>query len=270
MIMCDADFRPWHGELIIYCRDNVFYNRANPLEVQKNMKCKAAACDHEKYGIACFNHPDNRNRREAEFSQALERSSRAVEEVGGDRASYSKWSGSGSRRCSVNCHDGYENQGSNVAVCDLKSGVWNLLPGTCEEIHEEKGIGCVAPQNLDNGKWNCKLTDNESSMRGDEFDDITDEEAEEFNLYNTEQMSMVADRGMWELVPGFDARKRREVVSDSKWSQQLGRFASEKYLVCQMNCKEGFQPKNDNLNKIGCRMSDANWLKKFQKTTHVW
>merc|ERR1711972_522379 len=53
MIMCDEGFRPWHGELIIYCRDNVFYNMKNPLEVQKNMKCKEAPCDIEKYGIAC-------------------------------------------------------------------------------------------------------------------------------------------------------------------------------------------------------------------------
>ena len=71
MIKCAENFRPWHGELIIVCRDGVYYNRKNPLEVQKNMKCKEAPCDPEKYGIACFNHPKNRERREGEFERAL-------------------------------------------------------------------------------------------------------------------------------------------------------------------------------------------------------
>lgn len=71
MIKCAENFRPWHGELIIVCRNGVYYNRKNPLEVQKNMKCKEAKCDPDKYGIACFNHPKNRQRREGEFERAL-------------------------------------------------------------------------------------------------------------------------------------------------------------------------------------------------------
>jgi len=71
MIKCAENFRPWHGELIIVCRNGVYYNRKNPLQVQKNMKCKEANCDPDKYGIACFNHPKNRERREGEFERAL-------------------------------------------------------------------------------------------------------------------------------------------------------------------------------------------------------
>merc|ERR1712110_336116 len=51
----------------IYCRDNVYYNLQNPTEVQKNMKCKEAPCDVERFGVACYNHPANRQRRDTEF-----------------------------------------------------------------------------------------------------------------------------------------------------------------------------------------------------------
>ena len=166
MIMCDEGFRPWHGELIIYCRDGVFYNMKNPLEVQKNMKCKEAPCDIEKYGIACFNHPKNRNRREAEFTEALERSARDAEEVGGRHGpgvhahggghlhghghthghSHGHWHTTDSRRCNVHCNEGYSIQGANMAVCNYHSGVWEMLPGKCVKDERDSDVGCVAPQ----------------------------------------------------------------------------------------------------------------------------
>jgi hypothetical protein len=287
MIMCDEGFRPWHGELIIYCRDGVFYNRKNPLEIQKNMKCKEAPCSVDKYGIACFNHPQNRNRRDADFTDALARSNwkrdadateEAADEEGEDRGyghghghghvqgGPSHWQGPDSRRCNVRCNDGYENEGSKMAVCNYKTGTWELTPGTCEEIEVEKTLGCVAPQDdIDYGKLKCKLTSDEDEMRGEGFVAISEEESQEFAEWNTETMALVADRGMWELVPGF-ARKRRD--TSSAWGMQLARHASEMYLVCWVNCKDGYEPKDASLNKIGCRMSDGKWLKPFKSGTH--
>ena len=273
MIMCDEDFRPWHGELIIYCRDNVFYNRNNPLEVQKNMKCKEAPCDVEKYGIACYNHANNRERRNVEFTEALSRSNRAAGEIGGtdENRGNLHWHDSSSRKCNVKCNDGYEIHGSNMAVCNYKTGTWELTPGTCKEVVVEKNLGCVAPQSsLDFGKWKCKLTSDEGDMRGEGTEAITEEEAAAFAEYNTETMALVTERGMWELVPGFDDARRKRRDSNAKWNMQLARYASEQYLVCWMACKDGYEPKDLSLNKIGCRMSDAKWIKPYKKSVHSW
>ena len=268
MIMCNEGFRPWHGELIIYCRDGVFYNRKNPLEIQKNMKCKEAPCNVEKYGIACFNHPQNRNRRDADFTDALQRSRRDAEEVGGDRHGGLHWHGPDSRRCNVKCMDGYYNEGSEMAVCNYRSGTWELTPGKCKKEEEEKTLGCVAPQDdIEYGKLKCKLTSDEDEMRGEGFVELSEEEAKEFAEWNTETMALVADRGMWELVPGF-ARKRRD--TSAAWGMQLARYASEQYLVCWVTCKDGYEAKDAALNKIGCRMSDGKWLKPFKSGTHKW
>ena len=130
------------------------------------MKCKEAPCDIEKYGIACFNHPKNRNRREAEFTEALERSARDAEEVGGRHGSgvhahggghlhghghnhghsHGHWHTTDSRRCNVHCNEGYSIQGANMAVCNYHSGVWEMLPGKCVKDERDSDVGCVAPQ----------------------------------------------------------------------------------------------------------------------------
>merc|ERR1712110_221456 len=45
-------------------------------------------------------------------------------------------------------------------------------------------------------------------------------------------------------------------------------MGAESYLVCWVECKEGYEPKDPSLNKIGCRMSDGKWLKPFKAGTH--
>jgi len=269
MIKCAENFRPWHGELIIVCRNGVYYNRKNPLEVQKNMKCKEAKCDPDKYGIACFNHPKNRERRDGEFERAL-RTVRSVEEERGKNKKVQKnqdYNSVGFRRCTATCKNGYVMQGSTMAICNMDSGLWEVVPGTCVATYGgRETVSCVAPQALDNGKWKCKLTTNEADMRGEEFVEISEDEAEEFNNYNKQAMSEVAERGLWDIVPDHEARKRRS--TDSQWGNQIARFASTTYLVCQMKCNSGFVPKQENSVKIGCRQTDTEWIKPFSKKVH--
>jgi hypothetical protein len=163
--------------------------------------------------------------------------------------------------------DGYYNEGSDYAVCNYRTGSWELLPGKCKKEEEEKTLSCVAPQDdVEYGKLKCKLTSDEDEMRGEGFVEISEEEATQFAEWNTETMALVADRGMWELVPGFDQRKRRD--TSAAWGMQLARYASEQYLVCWVQCKDGYEPKDASLNKIGCRMSDGKWLKPFKSNTH--
>ena len=65
-----------------------------------------------------------------------------------------------------------------------------------------------------------------------------------------------------------ESRKRR--ATDAAWGMQLSRHSTETYLVCYMDCDEGYEPFDSSLNKIGCRMSDATWMKPFAKSTHKW
>ena len=95
----------------------------------------------------------------------------------------------------------------------------------------------------------------------------TVEEIKEFNEYNTQTMKDVVDRGLWELVPGF-SRKRR--ATDAEWGMQLARYSSMRYLVCHLDCNEGFEPVDVSNDKIACQMTDGKWIKDFQQKKHKW
>ena len=207
-----------------------------------------------------------------EFVEALARSSRSAQEIGSGESAEDRgahhWHTMGSRRCDVTCKDGYALNGPNMGVCNYHTGTWELLPGKCEKQEEERHVGCVAPQdNPENGKWKCKLTTDADEISGMGMRAPTVEEIKEFNEYNTQTMKDVVDRGLWELVPGF-SRKRR--ATDAEWGMQLARYSSMRYLVCHLDCNEGFEPVDVSNDKIACQMTDGKWIKDFQQKKHKW
>lgn len=79
-----------------------------------------------------------------------------------------------------------------MAICNMDSGIWEVVPGTCMATYGgRETVSCVAPQALDNGKWKCKLTTDEADMRGEEFVEISEDEAEEFNNYNKQVTRLI-------------------------------------------------------------------------------
>ena len=279
MIKCDEGFRPWHSNLVILCRNGIYYNRNNPTEVQKNMKCKEAPCDVERFGVACYDHPANRERREAEFEAALNEE---------PAVAAGRWHQPTPplKTCQVQCNSGYQNTGSPVAECDLNTGEWRTMPGQCEPVPDNT-LGCAAPDDVAYGEWKCWVSNDSDDMRGasNTLPPDGSQQREDGKKKKKKQKQKAQDKGLFEFIPssgmskdefedyvdrsfGFDAVRRRRSANDA-WSDAIGRWGSQ-YFICQLECDAGYELKDFNYNKVGCRMSDNHWLKPYIQKKHFW
>merc|ERR1711990_660557 len=284
MIKCDEGFRPWHNNLVIFCRDNVYYNLQNPTEVQKNMKCKQGPCDVERFGVACYNHPANRQRRDAEFDAVAQ----AADDQGDALARKKKEANK--KTCDVQCNSGYRQTGSPIAECNMNSGNWVIQPGQCERIPDNP-LGCTSPSDVAFGQWHCWVTSDSDDMRGVKKTAPPEdsEPAKEGKKTKEKKKKKAKDRGLEEWIPGPSLtqeeqeeevlrslgwdRKRRDADQDAasaiarQWNDALGRWGTT-YYVCQLMCNAGYEHKDSNYNKVGCRMSDNTWLKPYIQKKH--
>lgn len=280
MIKCDEGFRPWHSNLVILCRNGIYYNRNNPTEVQKNMKCKEAPCDVERFGVACYDHPANRAKREADFEAALN-------EEPTPASIAARWSAPPMKTCNVQCNSGFRNTGSPVAECNLDTGEWQTMPGQCEPIPNNE-LGCAAPDDVAYGEWKCWVSNDSDDMRGasNTLPPDGSDEREKGNKKKKKQKQNAKDRGLFEFVPssgmskdefedfvdrtyGFDTFERKRRSNDAAWGDAIGRWGSQ-YFICQLECDAGYELKDINYNKVGCRMSDHTWLKPYIQKKHYW
>ena len=207
MIKCDKGFRPWHPNLVIYCRNNIFYQRENPAEIQKNMKCKEGPCDINRYGVACANHPANqaaRKRRDDDDFEEYDELDQAVDESNNNDL-MARWGAPDQpmKRCQVTCNKGYEVSGSSVAECDLKTGSWAILPGQCEKIPANP-LGCTTPGDVPFGQWKCWITSDSEAMRGS-LDTAPPEGSDEYvgaKKQKEKSKKKAKDRGLFDYIPG--------------------------------------------------------------------
>merc|ERR1711990_571757 len=218
MIKCNEGFRPWHNNLVIYCRDNVYYNLQNPTEVQKNMKCKEAPCDVERFGVACYNHPANRQRRDTEFDAVAQ----AADDQGDALARKKKEANK--KTCDVQCNSGYRQTGSPIAECNMNSGNWVIQPGQCERIPDNP-LGRTSPSDVAFGQWHCWVTSDSDDMRGVKKTAPPEdpEPAKEGKKTKEKKKKKAKDRGLEEWIPGpslTQEEQEEEVLRSLGWDRK--------------------------------------------------
>ena len=254
MIKCDKGFRPWHPNLVIYCRNNVFYQRENPAEIQKNMKCKEGPCDINKYGVACANHPANqaarKRRDDHDDYEEYDDLDEAVDESNNNDL-MARWGAPDQpmKRCQVTCNKGYEVSGSAVAECDLKSGSWAILPGQCEKIPANP-LGCTTPGDVPFGQWKCWITSDAESMRG-ALDTAPPEGSDEYvgaKKQKEKSKKKAKDRGLFDHIPGpsfevdeFESEALRAAGFDPISRKSNSLFLNTLYFILKLSIKENVE-----------------------------